>query len=249
MLSKAPRQVIVSGGAGAIGGAVVAAFVASGGRVAILDHPDAVQKWQASAGDSASAFAVDVTDPAAVERAIAVAVDWLEGLDTLVCCAGITARSAAVETDLNTWNALVHVNLSGTYFMCKYAVPHMPDSGGAIVNISSIRAELPAPGAVPYAATKGAVMQLTKGLAIELAPHGIRVNAVGPGAIGTQINEAKFSDEGYKQSYLAGVPLGRLGRPEEIAAAVEFLASDDASYITGTTLYVDGGFLAGKWPS
>ena len=162
-------------------------------------------------------------------------------------CVHPNAASQFVDVDEAAFDRVVRINLKGV-FLCGQAVARQmikQGRGGAIVNTSSVAAELVMPTEIAYPATKGAVRQLTKAMAVSLAPHGIRVNAVGPGSVETDLVRSMWSaDPRLRQQMLSRTPLGRLGRPDEIASVALFLASDDASYVTGDTIYVDGGRLS-----
>jgi len=177
----------------------------------------------------------------------ASAIDALGGLDVLVNAAGILLASHTHETSLELWNRVLAVNLK-SMFLCGQAVARtMVKAGvrGAIVNMSSANAVLAIPNQVPYVVSKGGINQLTKVMAVALAPHGIRVNAIGPGTILTELSkQAVLTDDAARRKILSRTPLGRCGEPEEVAAVAAFLASDDASYLTGQTIYPDGGRLA-----
>ena len=164
--------------------------------------------------------------------------------------AGIILRSAGLDTSDDDWQRMLNVNVSGVFYMCRAAIRQMKAQGsGAIVNFGSIWGELSGAGALAYAASKGAVHQITRTFAIEHARHGVRVNAVCPGEVNTPMlraagRTAPLNDEQLREMGDRVVPMGRLAQPEEIARVVRFLVSDEASYVTGSMYYVDGGFSA-----
>ncbi len=242
------KRAFVAGAAGAIGSAVVERLRGSGARVACADLPGASNVSRLSAGadeDDARWFPMDVADPGDTAAAVADAVRWLGGLDIAVNCAGIHRSSAPLELTEAEWDDVLDVNLKGTFFVCQAAGRAMKDSGGgAIVNITSVMAEVALGDLAHYAASKGGVRQLTKALAVGLAGSNIRVNAVGPGPVESAMNAAALATPAARDAVLARVAMRRPGQAAEIAAVVSFLASEDAAFITGTTIYVDGGLLA-----
>jgi glucose 1-dehydrogenase len=177
---------------------------------------------------------------------VAQVTDRFGRLDVLVNNAGIVRLQPFLEIDPDAWDLMMDINVRAPMLLGQAAARAMiaQGGGGAIVNLSSVTAELGAPLAAGYAASKGAVRQLTKVMALELIGHGIRVNAVGPGTIATDMAaRAVLDDPATRRTVLSRTPIGRLGDPDEIAKAVSFLASDDASYVVGQTVYVDGGRL------
>jgi len=165
-------------------------------------------------------------------------------LDVLVNAAGILRRTGILEHSLKDWNDTLGVNLDGAFWLCQAFTRRLLAAGrtGAIVNIASIEALYPLTNHVAYSASKGALLMLTKAMALDLAPHGIRVNAVGPGAIATNMNADLRADRVRSGALLDGIPMGRFGEPPEVAEVVAFLASDQSSYMTGAFVLVDGGW-------
>lgn len=228
------KSVLVTGGTSGIGAGMVAAFSQAGATVIATGATDA--EVGAAKGE-ASFHRLDVRDNAAVKTFIAA----IDRLDVLVNCAGIIRRAA--EHDPDVFDELLDVNLSGTMRACTACRPLLAKSHGAIVNIGSIYSFLGAPHAPGYGASKGGVVQLTHALAGAYAPDGIRVNALAPGWIEAGIALPRLADPAGAASLMARVPLKRWGTPADVAQAALFLTSPLASYITGATLPVDGGYL------
>ncbi|MFG1359361.1 SDR family NAD(P)-dependent oxidoreductase [Xanthobacter pseudotagetidis] len=244
-------RVLVTGGAGGIGLAIASAFIAQGAHVILADlSAEAAAKAlaaQAFPAASATPLTLDVTDEGAVARAFAgLAADGLAP-DVLVNNAGLSIRKGVEDLSLREWDKVFAVNVTGAFLCARAAVPHMRAKGaGAIVNIASIMG-LSGGGPYPnpaYQASKGALVNFTRALAVELAPVGVRVNAVAPTWVRTPFIAALLADEATRAKLEALMPMGRLAEPEDVAAATLFLASGMAGMITGHTLPVDGGFLA-----
>jgi NAD(P)-dependent dehydrogenase (short-subunit alcohol dehydrogenase family) len=237
------RSAVVTGGGGSIGRAVAVALARAGARVTVLGRT--VATLQASveaiehAGGSGSFVACDVRARDNVENALRTA-----DVDVLVNAAGIQLRKPALEIERDEWNELIEVNLSSVFWCCQAAGEIMQRRGGAIVNVTSLTEYIGLPRLAAYAASKGGVAQITRALATEWANVGIRVNAVAPGRVRTAITEDVFANDDVRESFLSRIPLGRPAEPDEIGGAVVFLASDAASYVTGQTIVVDGGWLA-----
>ncbi len=234
----AGRKIVVTGGASGIGRAACALLAAEGAKVAVLDRaadPTAVR------GHS---FAVDVSDPAAVQRAMAAAANALGGIDGLVNAAGVFINKGLMETGLADWNATIAVNLTGTFLCVQAAVPFLRQAAQAsIVNIGSGVGLLPTgPGSTAYVASKGGVIAMTRAMAMDLAPN-IRVNVICPGAIETPMTAGTLRDASgaVAAAIVARYALGRPGSADEIANAILFLISHESSFVTGITLPVDGG--------
>ena len=249
--SLSGKAAVVTGGARGIGRAVAEAFLRSGARVAVADRDRAAAEQAAKdlAGAEGSAFAVqmDVTSRPSVETAAARIGVALGPVDVLVNNAGIVRNAPALEVTDEDWRAVLDVNLNGVFTCSQVFGREMVEAGrGAMVNIASICGSVPVhpqPQAA-YNASKAGVNLLTKSLAVEWARKGVRVNAVAPGYVSTELTLAGRSNPEWYETWLTSTPMGRLADPSEIARAVLFLASDAASYITGTTLMVDGGYTA-----
>jgi glucose 1-dehydrogenase len=241
------KVAVVTGAARGIGLAIAQAFVGEGARVVLADWlADEVRREAAALGAGAHAVPTDVGDAGQVRALVSETTRKFGGLDIMVANAAVQAEIPFLDLTEEEFDRVVRVNLKGTFLCGQTAARHMVETGrrGAIVNISSVNAVVAHPVLVHYAATKGGIAMLTKGMAVALAPHGIRVNAIGPGTVNTPINTNFFSMPGMIDRFLLRTPLGRIAEPEEIARVAVFLASDDASYVTGTTIYADGGRLA-----
>ena len=249
----AGKRAIVTGGAGGIGPATAAAFAAEGAAVAVLDLDEAgaraVAEAITSSGGTAIALGVDVSDEQAVAAAVEAVVAEFGGLDVVFNNAGIARRTTAVETALADWELSFAVNVRSIFLMCKHAIPYLEAAGGgSIVNTGSGWGLKGGARALPYCASKGAVVNMTRALAIDHGPANIRVNSINPGDTDTGMLRSEAAQIGWTEdAFLADAadrPLRRMARPEEIAAAVVFLASDEASFVTGSALVVDGGGIA-----
>src|SRR4051812_2183638 len=245
------KTAIVTGGARGIGLAIARRFVAEGARVVIADIDESAGKAAAVALGSAAGFVrTDVGAAGDTRNAVAEACGISGDLDILVNNAGIIHTADFLDIAEADFDRVLRVNLKGMFLMGQVAAKQMVAQvkagkpPGAIVNMSSINARVAIPNQVPYCISKGGVDQLTKVMALSLAPYGIRVNAIGPGSIMTDILKSVATDQEAKRRLLARTPAGRIGEPAEIAAIAAFLASDDASYVTGQTIYADGGRLA-----
>ncbi|AOK32639.1 MULTISPECIES: SDR family NAD(P)-dependent oxidoreductase [Burkholderia] len=246
---------VVTGGATGIGCATSRRFAEQGARVVIIDINIAAADRTASAlrarGYEAESFEADVADDNACRRAIEFIEKQYSRLDILVNSAGVVRRATAVETTVAEWDRVLDVNLRSVFLMSKYAVPLMcRGGGGSIVNVASGWGLAGGAKAAAYCASKGGVVLLTKAMAIDHGPEGIKVSCVCPGDIDTPLLLEEARQLGLKKHALieqaASRPLGRVGQPDEIAASIVYLASADASFITGVALVVDGGGLAGS---
>jgi NAD(P)-dependent dehydrogenase (short-subunit alcohol dehydrogenase family) len=245
------KVALVTGAAQGIGLACATAFLAEGAKVVLADANAAKGRAAAEglgAGGRQAVFAhCDVSRKSEVEAAVALAVAQFGALDILVANAGIVHAAEFLDLEEADFDRVIAVNLKGIFLAGQAAARQMVKQGrpGAIINMSSVNAVLAIPNQVPYVVSKGGTNQLTKVMALALAPHAIRVNGIGPGTILTELaRTAVLGNREAEQKILSRTPLGRMGEPDEIARVAVFLASDDASYLTGQTIYPDGGRLA-----
>jgi glucose 1-dehydrogenase len=242
------KRALVTGGNSGIGAAIALALGAAGAKVAInyVSHPETADELVQTIGKNqgvAIAIEADVSDPGEVAKMFEhIDAAW-GGIDILVNNAGIDGeRALSWEADLASWRKVLDVNLFGAFYCAREALKRMvSQKSGVTLNLSSVHEEIAWSGYSAYAASKAAVSMLTKTLAQEGAPYGVRVLAVAPGAIKTPINRSVWSDPGSLTDLLEKIPLNRIGEPEDIARMVVFLVSDAASYVTGRTMFVDGG--------
>ena len=249
-MSLENKVAIVTGGAKGIGFAVAKRFAQEGARVVVADiDEDAGSRAVEEIGAHGAVRFIrcDVGDKADVENLVAATVRGWGSIDVLVSNAGIVHGADFLEIAEADFDRVIRVNLKGMFLVgqavARQMVKQIEDGGapGAIVNMSSNNAVVAIATQVPYSASKGGVNQLTKVMALSLAPYGIRVNAIGPGSIMTDMLASVNTNQEAKRRLLSRTPLGRIGEPSEIAAVAVFLASDEASYITGQTIYADGG--------
>jgi glucose 1-dehydrogenase len=244
------KVAVVTGAATGIGKAIATAMAAEGAAVVIdyVGDPTfanaAVQVIQA-AGGKVLAVPADVSNPGEVNRLIQKAVDSFGRLDILVNNAGLEYKHPFPEFPFELWQKVIAVDLTGPFLCAQAAAKAMirQGGGGRIINISSIHEDLPMPTNAPYCAAKGGVRMLMRTIAVELAPHKITVNNIAPGAIYTPIDADIEADPKMEAALMAEIPLGRWGKPEEVADLAIFLASDSASYCTGSTFFIDGGMI------
>jgi len=244
---------VVTGAARGIGRAIVEELARNGARPVVLDvDGDAAHAFAAELRGrqvDAQAVACDVSSREEVERAAGWVAGEVGRCDVLVNNAGVAVIAPSLELDEAGWRRSLDVMTTGVFFCCQAFGRQLVEGGGAVVNIASINARVAFPMRLAYNAAKAAVVQMTEVLAIEWAEHGVRVNAVAPGVIRTELVARAIADgDADEAAYVGRTPLRRLGRPEEVAKAVLFLASDeDAAFVTGHTLVVDGGWSAYGW--
>jgi gluconate 5-dehydrogenase len=196
-------------------------------------------------GGEAQAQELDVTRKKDVERVVERAIQQFGGIDILVNCAGRAIRATALDYSEQDWDTIIDVNLKGTFLCCQAVAKHMVERrSGKIINLASIGGFIAYAGSIAYLASKGGVVQLTKGFAVELAPFNIQVNAIAPALFETPMMAGSRADSESQRYFMDRTPLGRRGQPEEIVGAAIFLAASSSSMVTGHTLAVDGGFLS-----
>lgn len=247
-MSLKDKVAIVTGGNSGIGKAIVLELARQGASIVIdyVAHPEAtdeVERQVSVLGARAAGLAADVSKIGDLEMLVDMAVDRFGRLDIMVNNAGIESRTSILDTDEQTYEKIMAVNLKSAFFGIQIAAKQMlkQGGGGRIINISSVHEDWPMPGNTPYCVSKGGMRMLTRTAAVELAPHNIRVAGVAPGAVATPINTPTLKDPAQMKKLDAAIPLGRIATPDEIAKVVVFLASDEASYLTATTVTVDGG--------
>jgi glucose 1-dehydrogenase len=253
VVSLKNKVAIVTGGNSGIGQAIVLELARQGANVVIdyVAHPEAAEALErriAGLGDQSIAVKADVSKLVDLRRLIDAAVKRFGRLDIMVNNAGIETRTSVLDTSEDQYDKVLAINLKSAFFGTQLAAQQMikQGSGGRVINISSVHEDWPMPGNTPYCLAKGGVRMLTRTAGVELARHNILVVGVGPGAVATPINLGTMQDPAKLAQLNAAIPLGRMARPEEVAAVVGFLASDGASYLTAMTIFADGGIMQGS---
>jgi glucose 1-dehydrogenase len=249
-MSLKGKVAIVTGGNSGIGQAIVLELARQGANLVIdyVAHPEATEALEQQVlalGDQVIGVEADVSKIADLQKLIGAAVEAFGRVDILVNNAGIETRSSILDTTEDQYNRVMDVNLKSAFFGTQIAAKQMikQGGGGRIINISSVHEDWPMPGNTPYCLSKGGMRMLTRTAGVELAKENILVIGVGPGAVATPINQSTMQDPAKIKALDNAIPLGRIATPEEIASVVAFLASDGARYITGTTIFVDGGIM------
>jgi glucose 1-dehydrogenase len=244
------KSAIVTGGNSGIGKAIVLELAEQGANVVVdyVSHPDATEELErriAALGARAIGIDADVSKIADLQRLIDATVKAFGRLDIMVNNAGIETRTSLLETTEEQYEAVLTVNLKSAFFGTQLAAKQMIKQGGGghIINITSVHEDWPMPGNIAYCLSKGGMRMLTRTAGVELAPHNILVVGVGPGAVATPINRATMANPAEMAKLDAAIPLGRMAQPHEIANIVSLLATDEASYITATTVFADGGLM------
>jgi glucose 1-dehydrogenase len=244
------KVAIVTGGNSGIGRAVVLELAKQGASIVIdyvADEQATLELEQEvrALGDQVTGVKADVSSVGDLETLISRAVSTFGRLDVMVNNAGIETRSSILDTTEDQYQKVLDINLKSAFFGTQLAAKQMitQGGGGRIINMTSVHEDWPMPGNTPYCLSKGGMRMLTRTAGVELAPHGILVVGVGPGAVDTPINKATVEDPAMLQKLDAAIPIGRLAKPEEIASVVGFLAGDGASYLTATTIFADGGIM------
>ena len=245
MYNLADKWTLITGGASGIGAATAKRFLDNDAKVIILDNDaEALKRIKHELPALSGIIDADVSDPEAVSRAFEEFDDLSGGLDVLINNAGISIRHSFLDIDPEDWLKVMNVNLNGVFYVAQQAARRMlAGSGGSIINMGSTNGLMGYPNYADYNSSKAGVIELTRSMALELAPT-VRVNAICPGFILTPMQEAEYTPK-MLHEFESKVPLTRLGRPEEVAGLFAYLASDDAQFITGQTIVIDGGELAG----
>ena len=242
------RKALVTGASRGIGEALAVGLARFGADVALagrdLARLERCAETVAATGRRAMPVKIDVRSVAAVRAGVEQAADTLGGLDLLINNAGMEEVCPSLEVEEELWDRILATNLKGAFFAAQAAARLMRERGGTIVNVCSLTSAVGVPTAVPYGASKSGLLGMTRALAAEWAPLGIRVNGIGPGYFRTELTEAFYADAGWARAMLAKIPAARFGDLRDLVGATVFLCSDAARYITGQILYIDGGYLA-----
>lgn len=248
---SAARSAVVIGGASGIGRAIAARFAAGGDHVTVADRNEAgaatVAEELGGAAAGHSAARVDVADEGTVEAALDGAASRDGRLDVVVNCAGISTIGLVTDLAADDFRGVIDVNLTGSFLVMKHAGQRLGE-GGSILTLSSLNARQPGAGMSAYCASKAGLSMLIEVAALELAPQGVRVNGIAPGLVDTPLTEPAMGIPGIREDYLENTPLGRAGTPDDVAAAAHFMCSDQASWLTGEVLDLNGGAHLRRYP-
>jgi len=249
-MSLENKVAIVTGGNSGIGEAIVLALAGLGADIVIdyVVHPEATQSLEqqlTKLGRKSIGVDADVSQPADLQKLVDAAVSSFGRVDIMVNNAGIETRTSVLDTTEDQYDRVLDINLKSAFFGTQIAAKQMikQGGGGRIINVTSVHEDWPMPGNTAYCLSKGGMRMLTRTAGVELAPHGILVTGVGPGAVATPINLGTMNDPSLLAKLDAAIPIGRMAKPEEIANVVAFLAGDGASYLTATTIFADGGIM------